>query len=359
MKNEPNAGRLNMKKSYLFSLLAALMACLMAGLGPISTAKAATVKDPDHITIAWLPNNSADNEKVLREEVAKVIAEATGKKVENKLTTDYTIAIAALENGEAQLGWFGPNEYLTSHAKDPEVIPLVVESGDSGTLKDALYHSRFLVKKGNEGQYQSSTDYSIDHIAGKRMSFVSTSSTSGFNMPAAAILGQFTKEDQWKHLTKEDLAQGGPDKFFSQVLFSGSHQLSLVNVLTGRSDVSAVDDLDVLQYVNLTSGTDNAEGAVYTVKKNADAPFSALSGRQFVIIKSIPVLNTPVEANSAYLTPKTLDKITKALVSDEVTNNPKIFAPKGTPGSVFVQPCRFLKVDDAWYNPMREVLGIK
>jgi phosphonate transport system substrate-binding protein len=68
------------------------------------------------------------------------------------------------------------------------------------------------------------------------MSFVSTSSTSGFNMPAAAIIGEFSKEAQWKRLTKEDLAQGGTDKFFNQVLFSGSHQLSLVNVLTGRSE---------------------------------------------------------------------------------------------------------------------------
>ena len=45
----------------------------------------------------------------MRDEIAKAISKATGKKVENKLTTDYTIAIAALENGDAQLGWFGPN----------------------------------------------------------------------------------------------------------------------------------------------------------------------------------------------------------------------------------------------------------
>ncbi len=348
-----------MKKMYRLALVGTLVASLLAGHSPVSVAKAATVHEPDYITIAWLPNNSADNERVLREEIARVIAKATGKEVENKLTTDYVIAIAALENGDAQLGWFGPNEYLTSHAKDPKIIPLVVESGDSGTLKDALYHSRFLVKKGNEGQYRSGDGFSIDNIVGKRMSFVSTSSTSGFNMPADAIFGKFSKENKWKGLNKEDLAQGGEGRFFSQVLFSGSHQLSLVNVLTGRSDVSAVDDLDVLQYVKLISGIDNTEGAVYAVKDGADAPFTDLAGEQFVIIKSIPVFNTPVEANSAFLTRETLDKITEALVSDEVTNDPKIFAPKGTKGSVFVSPCRFLKVKDAWYNPMREVLGIK
>lgn len=257
------------------------------------------------------------------------------------------------------MGWFGANEYLTSHAKHPEVIPLVVNTGPSGTLKDSLYYSRFVVRKGNEDQYKSGGRYSIDTIVGKRISFVSTSSTSGFNMPAAAILGRFTKEAKWKHLTKEDLAQGGPGKFFRLVLFGGSHQLSLVNCLAGRSDVSAVCDFLVAPYVKLMSGTDNTSGAVYRVKKDEGAPFTAFAGKEFVIIKSIPVLNPPVEANSAYLSKKTMDEITAVLTSDKVANDPKIFAPKGAKGSDFVMPCRFVKVTDAWYNPMRKVLGIQ
>ncbi|KLU60263.1 phosphate-import protein PhnD precursor [Peptococcaceae bacterium CEB3] len=352
-----------MKKIPLFVMAGVLITSLvLSGCGTTATSASAAsgsnVKEPDTITVAWLPNNSGDNEKALRVEFDKVIADATGKKVEDKLTTDYNIAIAALENGDAQLGWFGPNEYMVSHAKDPKVIPLVVESGDSGSLKDALYHSRLLVKKGNEDQYKSGGTYAIDNIAGKKISFVSTSSTSGFNMPAAAITGYFTKQDKWKNLTKDDLMQGGSGKFFNQVIFSGSHQLSLVNLLMGKVDVAAVDDIDVSQYLTPVSGTDNTEGAVYAVKQGAAAPFDKLAGQQFVIIKSIPVLNTPLEANSAFLSQKTLDAITQALTSDKVTNDPKIFAPKGSDGVVFVQPHRFLKVEDSWYDPMRQVLGI-
>jgi phosphonate transport system substrate-binding protein len=320
-------------------------------------AASTTVNEPSTITIAWLPNNSGDDEKAVREEFARIVSKATGKPVENKLTTDYAIAISALETGSAQLGWFGPNEYIVSHAKNPNVVPLVVESGDSGTLSDALYHSRFVVKKGNEDQYKVGNRYDIDNIVGKRMSFVSTSSTSGFNMPSAVILGKFGALDKWKSLTKDQLAQGGSNNFFGQVIFAGSHQQSLVNVLTGRSDVSAVDDIDVAQYVTLTSGTDNTPGAVYTVKQGATAPFDTLGGAQFVVIRSIPVDNTPLEANQAFLSQKTLDAITTALTSDDVTKDPKIFTPNGAPGGVFVQPHRFVKVDDSWYNQMRQALG--
>lgn len=338
-------------------LLASLAACGQSSSTGSSAQAAGGVKDPDTITIAWLPNNSGDNQKEFRAEFDKVIADATGKKVADKLTTDYNVAIAALDSGDAQLGYFGPYEYLTGHAKNPKIVPLVVQSGNSGTLNDALYYSRLLVKKGNENQYNSGSGYSLDNIVGKKISFVSTSSTSGFNMPAQAILGYFGKEDKWKNLTKDDLMQGGSGKFFNQVIFSGSHQLSLVNLLNGKADISAVDDLDVAQYVTLTSGTDNQPGAVYTVKKDAIAPFNTVAGAQYVVIKSIPVQNTPIEANSAFLSQKTMDTITNALLSDKVTSDPKIFAPKGSAG-LFVQPRKFLKVDDSWYNSMRKVLGL-
>ena len=337
----------------------ALTVSLIGGVLAAPTANAASVKEPDTLTIAWLPNDSSDVLAGMRDEIAKAIAKATGKKVENKLTTDYAIAIAALENGQAQIGWFGANEYLTSHARDPKVIPLVVKPGPAGTLNDALYYSRLVVKKGNEMQYQKDGVFNIDNIVGKRMSFVSTASSSGFNMPAAAIVSQFGKEPKWKGLKMLDLAQGGQGHFFKQVMFGGSHQLSLVNVLTGRSDVSAVCDFLVTAYVNLVSGKDNTAGAVYAIKKDAGPPFVAVRGKEFVVIKSIPVLNPPVEVNSAFLTEKTMKEITDALTSNAVANNPKIFAPNGSKSSDFTRPARFVKVSDSWYDPMRKVLGIK
>src|SRR5215469_771982 len=154
-------------------LSASALALTLALIGNVTTtagANAETVKEPDTLTIAWLPNDSSDTLAGMRDEIAAVIAKATGKKVENKLTTDYAIAIAALENGQAQIGWFGANEYLTSHVRDPKVIPLVVNTGPSGTLKDALYYSRLVVKKDDESKYEADGQFAIDNIVGKRMS---------------------------------------------------------------------------------------------------------------------------------------------------------------------------------------------
>lgn len=351
-----------MFKKLITVLVGAVFCFSLVGCGQSSSNSSAqgdsNVKEPSTITIAWLPNNSGDDAKAFRAEFDKVISQATGKKVKDRLTTDYNIAIAALDSGDAQLGYFGPYEYLMSHQKNSKIVPLVVESGDSGTLKDALYYSRLLVKKGNEDEYKNGSHYSMDNIVGKRISFVSTSSTSGFNMPASVILGYFNKKSKWKSLTKDDLMQGGSGKFFSQTIFAGSHQLSLVSLLTGKVDIAAVDDVDVAPDVQLTSGKENAEGSVYTVKNGADAPFNTLAGSQFTVIKSIPVQNTPLEANKSVLKQKTIDEIVKALTSTKTKNDAEIFQPKSANGSVFVQPHQFLKVTDAWYDPMRKALGL-
>lgn len=344
-----------MKKFPLLALVTVLVSSLLLA-GCSSSSTSASVKEPDTITMAWLPNSAGEDFKEARVEIGQVIEKATGKKVEHKLTTDYAITIEALASGNAQIAWVGAQQYIEAHAKNDKVLPLLVNSGSSGTLSDALYYSRIVVKKQNGEHYKSGSGYSIDNIIGTKMSFVSTSSTSGFKVPSAAIVTHFSKMDQWKNLKQEELLQGGSGKLFSQVMFGGSHQLSLVNVLTGKAEVAAVDDIDVISYVELAEGKDNAPGAVYTVKKGAAAPFDKLAGAQFTVIQATPVLNAPIVVNTGVLSQKTLDAITAALTSDAVTKNPKIFLPKDSKGKGFFnQPQRFLKVEDSWFNPIREL----
>lgn len=346
-----------MRKAYLLALVIVLMS-ILTGCGSTTSASnsATDVKDPDTITIAWLPNNAAEDFKDTRAEIDKIIEKATGKKVVDKLTTDYAITVEALASGNAQLAYLGGEAYVEAHKKNSKVVPLVVNSGTSGTLTDALYYSRMLVKKGNEDQYKSGAGFALDNIVGKKVSFVSTSSTSGFKVPSAAIVSYFSQQDKWKTLKAEDLLQGGSDKFFSQVIFGGSHQLSLVNLLTDKAEVAAVDDIDVVSYVDLAQGKDNTPGAVYSVKKDATDPFSKLAGAQYVVIKSIPVMNGPIAVNTDALSRKTIDAMTQALTSEETTKNPKIFVPKDSKTKGFFnQPQHFLAIDDAWYQPIRDL----
>jgi len=100
---------------------------------------------------------------------------------------------------------------------------------------------------------------------------------------------------------------------------------------------------------------------VYRVLPNADEPFDKFPGAEFVLIASTPVLNAPFVANSSMLSADEIKRLQDALTSDAVANNPKIFATKEEIDAGFkplfrkTNAERFLVVDDAFFNPIREL----
>lgn len=308
----------------------------------------------DTITLVWYPNESAEDYDVAREEYARLIEQATGKKVEQKLTTDYAIAIESLSNGTAQICFMGAQGYIEAKNANDAVLPLFVNSGESGTLEDAKYYSFLAVEKGNESQYADGGSYSIDNIAGKRISFVSNSSTSGFKVPTSSIIGHFSD----MNLTEDDLIEGGNDMLFSQVLFGGSHQGSAFNLMSGKADVAAFCDTEIAPYADCVEGEPNTIGSVYRIKSDASAPFDTVTGEEFVVIQSTPVLNGPFVYNSEALDPDDVKAIQDLFTSDEVANNELIFVPEGSDNVGMFEKAaneRFVLVEDSWFDPIREL----
>ncbi|RFU69001.1 phosphate/phosphite/phosphonate ABC transporter substrate-binding protein [Peribacillus saganii] len=345
-----------MKKAFLAMM--SLCLAVITGCSSVAGSKGQAASD-DTLTIAWLPNESGADMGEAREEIGKVIEEKTGKKVEHKTTTDYIIAIESVANGNADVAFLGAQGYIEAHNKNEKVIPLAVPSGESGTLEDAVYYSWLSVKKENQDKYKSGGEFTIDNIAGKKFSFVSNSSTSGFKVPSTGVVEYFSKKEEYKNLTAEDLLEGGKGKFFSEVLYGGSHQGSAVNLLTGKSDVAAFCDTCVGNYVELAEGTANKPGALYKVKEDAAEPFNTVPGEEFSLISVTPVLNAPFVANTEMVSEEDLKKLQEVFTSDEVASNEKIFVPEGSEFSgLFSKKSgneRLVPVEDEWFNPIREL----
>ena len=304
------------------------------------------------IVMVWLPNESGDDVKGARDAMGAVIEKALGRKVSHKLTTDYNIAIEAIANKQAHIAFFGAQQYILASQKNPTIKPLIVNSGASGTIKDAIYYSWIAAKLGNEGVYKSGTGFSLDNIQGKKFSWVSTSSTSGFKVPSTGIVAYFTKKGMT--LKADGLLEGGSGKFFSEVMFGASHQGSAVNLLMGKADLAAFCDTCVDNYVELVSGTANTPGAIYQVRKDAAEPFTNLLGEKFVVLTATPVQNGPFAIDTSRFTADQLKTLQDALTSDTTAKNEGVFVPKGTKG-IFQAGARFLAVDDAWFNPTRNL----
>lgn len=329
----------------------------IAALGSTVWANGAAEKKP--IVWVWLPNDSPPESTQFRAAMDKIVSDATGRPVQDKLTTDYNIAIQAMVSDNAAVAYFGAYQYVKASSLSKAIVPVVTNSGDSGTLSDAVYYSRIVVKNENAAQYMKDGKYSLDNIQGKIFSFVSNSSTSGFLFPSSGIAAYFSKLSQWSSLKQSDLMEGGSGKLFAQVVFGGSHQGSLANVISGKADVGACDDTDTDTYVTLVSGNASTPGAVYRIKDDAAEPFNAFHGAQFTVLWSVPVLNGPITVNSNLLSKDEIAKIAAAFESDATMKNPAIFAqPNSNNKADFTQTgnVRFVSVDDKTYMPIRALI---
>ncbi|GAA0370329.1 PhnD/SsuA/transferrin family substrate-binding protein [Caldalkalibacillus horti] len=365
-----------MKRSYLFFVFAVLASfALLAGCSsssdtganepsgnnsqqenPSTGAETPAAEEGGTITIVWYPNESGADLKDARDAIAELVEDATGKTVEHRTTTDYIIAIETIANGNADLAFMGAVGYIEANNRNSNVLPIAVPSGSSGTLDDAVYYSWLAVKKGNEDQYKDGDQFSIENIVDKRFSFVSNSSTSGFVVPSTGIVDYFSNTDEFKDLTSDDLLEGGD--FFSEVSYGGSHQGSAVNLLTDRVDIAAFCDTCVNNYVELLEGEENRPGSVYGVRADAAEPFNTIPGEEFVLISVTPVLNAPFVANRDNVSDADFAAIVAAFTSDEAANNEQIFVPRDTGATgLFSKSAdeRFIQVEDAWFNPIREL----
>lgn len=304
------------------------------------------------LTMVWYPNESGSEMGPSRDAFGEIFEEATGRKVEHKLTTDYAIAIESIASGNAEVAFMGPQGYIEAKNKSADVAPLVVPSGESGTLDDAVYYSWLAVPKDKADDYKVDGEYSLDTTKGKSISFVSASSTSGFKVPTSSIISHFSDTG----ITEEMLMEG--NDIYPEVLFGDSHQGSAVNMLMERSDVAAFCDTCVEPYVEIVEGEENTPGAVYKVRDDATAPFNTLAGEEFTLIQVTPVLNSPFVVNTSVLAEDEINKLKELLTSDETTNNTSIFVPEESGGAgLFYKAAdeRFLEVEDAWFNPIREL----
>ena len=349
-----------MKTKFMFIMFLIFTVLLTAcGGGNGDTAKTGNggnAEVDDVIKMVWYPNESGEDMKSSRDEIGRLISEATGKKVEHQLTTDYAIAIETIVNNNADLAFMGSQSYVEANNRNDAVQTIAVKSGKSGTLDDAKYYSWLAVNLDEQDKYKENGEFSLDKIANTRFSFVSNSSTSGFKVPSANIIAHFSQQEKYADLTAEDLMEGGP--LFSQVLFGNSHQGSAVNLLSGKADVAAFCDTCVKDYVEIAEGDENTVGAVYRVKDDAAEPFNTVTGKEFTLMSATPVLNEPFVVNMDTIGQEDFDKIQQLLTSDEFANNEKIFAPKDSGQTALFSKEgkeRLLAVEDEWYDPIREL----
>lgn len=159
-----------MRKNILRSLL--LLAILLFAVS--------CGKKNDTIKIVFLPNETNDSLKKSREEFARVVQEATGKKVEIVTTTDYNITVENIISGQSQIAYIGAEAYLNARQRTKDIEAVLTNAGESGTLEDARYYSFIAVRAEDANQYRSGDGFDLKKLKGKSIGFVTNMSVTSF-----------------------------------------------------------------------------------------------------------------------------------------------------------------------------------
>lgn len=185
---------------------AAGLALMMAG--------GALAQQPTELRVGLIPSEDAQAMIRASQQVMEQLAARTGMKVKPFVANDYNGVIEAMRSGKIDVAYFGPFSYvLASQLANAEAfaIPVSKKSGQSS------YQSILITRK-DKGLN------TVAQLQGKTFAFVDPSSASGHLFPKAGLKGEGVDTD----------------KYFSRVIFSGSHDASILAVANNKVDAAAV-----------------------------------------------------------------------------------------------------------------------
>jgi phosphonate transport system substrate-binding protein len=257
---------------------------------------------PKELTFALL---STENAAEITRRWGPIIAQLEKDlrvRVKHVSATDYRGTIEALKFKKAEIGHLGPKSYVEASANNyANVEPIAQLQLANGSLG---YRSCLVV-------HADSDMFSPEDTAGKTFAFNDPNSTSGYLVPSAFFMLEMGID---------------PQKHFSKVTFSGSHEASILAVSNRKVEVASTNLPDVQQ-----------------LTRENKVPRSAL--RVIWVSKLIP--NDPVVVRKD-LPPTLKAAIQESLVSMK-SRNPEAFKEIGAwVGS-------FVPADDAKYQVIREL----
>ncbi|KAB1644545.1 MULTISPECIES: phosphate/phosphite/phosphonate ABC transporter substrate-binding protein [unclassified Pseudoclavibacter] len=176
-----------------------------------SNAGGSFAENSDTLVFGAVPD-SADTETNYQP-LMDYIAKETGKKVEYKQSTDYAALIEAAVSGKIDVASFSGFTYVTAKNNGAELTPISSIVTKEG--QEPGYYSEAIVP-------QNSSINSVADFKGKKVCFVSPSSTSGFLFPSYELLNQNIK------VNADD-----PSQSDVTAVFAGKHDVSVQKVSEG------------------------------------------------------------------------------------------------------------------------------
>jgi len=196
------------RRHFTFGTLAAFG---VAALGFAPAHAAGWQKDYPTLTLGVITSENEADRIVRYKPVRDYFEKRLGVEIKWRSATDYAGIIEGVKAKHIEIARFGPAAYAQAHiVTNGQVEPIAGEYDNNG---DFGYYSVVIVK-------QDSPFKTIQDLKGKRFAFADPNSASGYAAPSY-FLGEEGIE---------------PNAFFGSTTFSGSHENSVMGLLSGNFD---------------------------------------------------------------------------------------------------------------------------
>ena len=211
---------------------------LVVGLTFVVPAKAQDPSWPKELTFALL---STENAAEITRRWGPIIAHLERDlkvKIKSVTATDYRGSIEALKFKKADIGHLGPKAYVeastNNYANVEPIAQLQLANGSLGYRSCLIVHA-------------DSDIFGPEDMAGKTFAFNDPNSTSGYLVPSTFFMSEMGID---------------PQKHFSKVTFSGSHEASILAVAAKKVEIASTNLPDLQQ---LTRENKVARGALRVI----------------------------------------------------------------------------------------------
>ena len=267
------------------------------------------------ITFAVIPAENASGVTERFAPFVDYLSKELGVKVNLRVANDYAAVIEGQRAGNIQIAHYGPASFARARLTGVKTDAFTIGVNSDGSIG---YYSVFYV-------LAKSPYHTLEDLKGKNLGLIDPNSTSGNNMPRF----------------KMDQMGIDPEHFFSQVIFTGSHENAVLALAQGTVDVAA-------NWWNAPDDSNLTRMLAKNMLKNADG--TPMKKEDFrVIVKSDLIINSP----NAYLSdlPDDMKAAIKQAFLDAPQKDPEAFKKLSDGKS---QPWRAIITED--YNKTIELI---
>lgn len=178
---------------------------------------------PERLVFGLIPVEGSSDTTVRFTPLIEYLEEQLELDIEANVGADYAAVILGMGADNVDLAWFGPKSYVEASERADAEAFVVEDTLDSGV--------------GYNGVILTNAESDIMNMGdaeGRTFAFTDPNSTSGYLVPITHFLLDMEVQ---------------PEAYFGQVIFSGTHEASILSVVNNNVDIAATNNLSLDQAI--------------------------------------------------------------------------------------------------------------